>query len=266
MSKNKIQKKSNFTWCFRASKHSSNNEIHYFPLWSVSDLIDHYNAGCMPLSSQQWQHHSSGSGHTRYTHSALSPLKWKCLLCFPSQFISWFLLLPYDYTLLPVECQITGNNAHSSVGIYDGNCMCVVRDIIIYVRDIISCIREDIFMSTYRIVHFLCNCAIVKRCGDHCKRRSRFVQNRRDKSDPPHITFHSFFSPLLSVGNTFFLRSFSLYDSPFMFTTVQWCSILSRTADAITWSPRISPHSLKDLFDVHIVDLFSYLEETNWTQ
>ena len=54
-----------------------------------------------------------------------------------------------------------------------------------------------------------------------CKRRSRFVQNRRDKIDPPHITFHSFFSPLLSVGNAFFLRSFNLYDSPFMFTTVQ---------------------------------------------
>ena len=53
-----------------------------------------------------------------------------------------------------------------------------------------------------------------------CKRRSKFVQNRRDKIDPPHITFHSFFSPLLSVSNAFFLLSFSLYDSPFMFMTV----------------------------------------------
>jgi hypothetical protein len=59
---------------------------------------------------------------------------------------------------------------------------------------------------------------VKKNDKEDCKRRSRFVQNRRDKIDPPYITFHSFSSPLLSVGNTFFLRSFSLYDSPFMFT------------------------------------------------
>ena len=54
-----------------------------------------------------------------------------------------------------------------------------------------------------------------------CKCRSGFVQNRRCKSDPPHITFHSLFSPLLSVCKEFFLLSFSLYDSPFMLMTVQ---------------------------------------------
>jgi hypothetical protein len=31
-----------------------------------------------------------------------------------------------------------------------------------------------------------------------CKRRSRLVQNRRDKIDPPHITFHSFFVSFIS--------------------------------------------------------------------
>ena len=66
-----------------------------------------------------------------------------------------------------------------------------------------------------------------------CKCRSGFLQNRRCKSDPPPITFHPLFSPLLSVGKEFFLLSFSLYDSPFIFMTVQWCSILSRTAEAI---------------------------------
>jgi hypothetical protein len=43
-----------------------------------------------------------------------------------------------------------------------------------------------------------------------CKRRSRFVQNRQCKIDPPHINFHSLFSPLLSVGSGFFFLSFSL--------------------------------------------------------
>lgn len=44
-----------------------------------------------------------------------------------------------------------------------------------------------------------------------CKRRPRLVQNRRDKNDPPHITFHSLFSPLLSVSKAFFLQSLNLY-------------------------------------------------------
>jgi len=43
-----------------------------------------------------------------------------------------------------------------------------------------------------------------------CKRRSRFVQNRLCKIDPPHINFHSLFSPLLSVGSEFFFLSLSL--------------------------------------------------------
>jgi transposase len=43
-----------------------------------------------------------------------------------------------------------------------------------------------------------------------CNRRSRFVQNRRCKIDPPHIFFHSLFSPLLSVGREFFFLSLSL--------------------------------------------------------
>ena len=57
--------------------------------------------------------------------------------------------------------------------------------------------------------------------SEDCKRRSRFVQNRRYKIDPPHITFHSFFSPLLSVGKAFFFLSFNLYESPLIFTTMQ---------------------------------------------
>ena len=46
-----------------------------------------------------------------------------------------------------------------------------------------------------------------------------------------------------------------------MFRVVQWCRILSRTAAAITLSPKISPHSPYDLFEVNIVDDFSYLRE-----
>ena len=55
----------------------------------------------------------------------------------------------------------------SPVSIYNRNTMCVVRDIIIYVRGVISSIHEDIFMSTHRIYHFLCNCAVMNGCSGH---------------------------------------------------------------------------------------------------
>ena len=36
---------------------------------------------------------------------------------------------------------------------------------------------------------------------EDCNRRLNIVHFRQNRSDPPHITFHSFFSPLFSVGN-----------------------------------------------------------------
>ena len=41
-------------------------------------------------------------------------------------------------------------------------------------------------------------------------------------------------------------------------------SILSRTAEALTESPRISTPSLNGLLDVYMVERVSYREETNW--
>ena len=51
-------------------------------------------------------------------------------------------------------------------------------------------------------------------------------------------------------SNLFFQFVSSRYDSPLMFTTTEWCSTLSRTADAIVSSPSISAHSEKRLLDV----------------
>ena len=87
-------------------------------------------------------------------------------------------------------------------------------------------IRKQGYTGEYTILKDYCRTvrkdrAIKAVIRYECKRRSKFVQNRRNKIDPPHITFHSFFSPLLFVGNGFFLLSFSLYDSPLMFMTVQ---------------------------------------------
>ena len=87
-------------------------------------------------------------------------------------------------------------------------------------------IRKQGYTGEYTILKDYCRTvrkdrAIKAVIQYECKRRSKFVQNRQDKIDPPHITFHSFFSPLLFVGNGFFLLSFSLYDSPLMFMTVQ---------------------------------------------
>ena len=95
---------------FYGVKHSSNNDIHYFPLCSVPYLIDYYSAGCMPLSSHQWQHHSSGSGHTRYAHSALSPLKWKMSALFP---ISIYILIsPSSLWLYSASCWMSDYREH----------------------------------------------------------------------------------------------------------------------------------------------------------
>ena len=87
-----------------------------------------------------------------------------------------------------------------------------------------------------------------------CKRRSRLVQSSQDKIDTPPITFHSFFSPFLSIDNAFFLRSINLYDSDLRFMTKQWSSILSRKAEAITRSPRTSSSSLIDLLLMYMWD------------
>ena len=149
------------------SKYTSNNDIYYFPLWSLPDLVDHYNAVVYNyfLTSSNIIVPVSDIPDMLTVHYFL--YNGKCPLYFPSQFISWFLLLPYDYALLPVECQITGDNASSPVSICNLNTVCVVRDIIIYVRGVLSSIHEDIFMSMHRIYHFLCNCAVMNGCSGH---------------------------------------------------------------------------------------------------
>lgn len=98
-----------------------------------------------------------------------------------------------------------------------------------------------------------------------CRWRSRSYQFRRSNFAQyylmPSIVQSSFFA---AEKRPDFLFSFSLYDSPLMLITTEWCSTLSRTADAMVSSPSISAHSEKRLLLVYIVDAVSYLLETNW--
>ena len=98
-------------WIFRESNYSSNDDIHYFSLWSLLDLIYHDDAVVC---------------YYPFTNSEIIipitdipdilALKYlfqngKSSFYLLSQSVSWFLALPYDYALLPVECEIIFNNA-----------------------------------------------------------------------------------------------------------------------------------------------------------
>ena len=99
-------------------------------------------------------------------------------------------------------------------------------------------------------------CACSGRCAHicsqcpRCKCRSRIFHFRRNNLFQSYLIPSSAHSSFFAENNPDFLFSFSLYDSPFMFMTEQWWSILSRTADEIVSSPSISDHSEKRLFDV----------------
>jgi|WetSurMetagenome_2_1015567.scaffolds.fasta_scaffold85987_3 hypothetical protein len=49
-----------------------------------------------------------------------------------------------------------------------------------------------------------------------------------------------------------------------MLITVQWCKILSRIAEAIVTSEKMSFHCKKDLFEVKMVDVFSWRMAMSW--
>ena len=83
-----------------------------------------------------------------------------------------------------------------------------------------------------------------------CKCRSRIFHFRRNNLFQSYLIPSFAHSSFFAENNPDFLFSFNLYDSPFMFMTEQWWSILSRTADDIVSSPSISDHSEKRLFDV----------------